>query len=440
MMLSAQRNFAILICFGFLMVFGTFAVAGPRAALLMMLGLGFGVVLEALRFGFAGPWRQMLAERDSRGLVAQFMAIGLFALLAFPLLASAPEELSGAHAPIGFAMIAGAFVFGLAMQVVMGCGSGVLVNAGSGNFSALLALPGFIFGSFVGSLHLGWWTGLGSLPVLSMQSVFGASTGLWLTLCGLLLMAALAAARALPGRRLPERRLWWAAVLVAAMAVLHLMVAGQSWGVVYGLGLWGAKIAQAFGLELASTPYWASSANAERLQQSLFTDVTSLTNLGILAGAFIVMHWRRAADPAAADNQVVLPARHLCWVMLAAGIILGYSARIAFGCNVGAFFSGIATGSLHGWVWFIAAFAGAAGGIRLRLRLFDVTHRPDHDAGRTAFRVPDRSAASFTAVALVLVLLFTDARTAQPVNPFAAPPPAAYGSGLAPEGAHCTQL
>jgi hypothetical protein len=39
------------------------------------------------------------------------------------------------------------------------------------------------------------------------------------------------------------------------------------------------------------------------------------------------------------------------WV-IGAGLVLGYSARLAFGCNVGAYFSGIASGSLHGWVWF----------------------------------------------------------------------------------------
>jgi len=49
-----------------------------------------------------------------------------------------------------------------------------------------------------------------------------------------------------------------------------------------------------------------------------------------------------------------------------AGFLLGYSSRLAFGCNVGAFFSGISTGSLHGWAWFAAAFTGAYYGIRLR--------------------------------------------------------------------------
>ena len=122
--------------------------------------------------------------------------------------------------------------------------------------------------------------------------------------------------------------------------------------------------------------------------------------------------------------------------MLLAGIVLGYSSRLAFGCNVGAYFSGIATGSVHGWVWFIAAFAGAGIGIRLRQRLFSTTTA----ATSTAAKVPGRPAMSIAAMALVVMLLLIDQMTAEPINPFAAPPPAAYGSGLAPQGAHCTNF
>jgi hypothetical protein len=52
--------------------------------------------------------------------------------------------------------------------------------------------------------------------------------------------------------------------------------------------------------------------------------------------------------------------------VVVAGLAMGYSSRLAFGCNVGAFFSGISTGSLHGWAWFAAALAGSALGLRLR--------------------------------------------------------------------------
>ena len=41
-------------------------------------------------------------------------------------------------------------------------------------------------------------------------------------------------------------------------------------------------------------------------------------------------------------------------------------ARIAYGCNVGVFVSGVASGSLHGWLWIVAALPGCWLGIRLR--------------------------------------------------------------------------
>jgi len=331
--------------------------AGARYGFLLVIGLGFGMVLEGLRFGFAGPWRAMILRREAGGLLAQLLAIGLVALAAFPLLSSNPGELTGAHAPVGIAMVGGAFVFGIAMQLLLGCGSGTLVNAGSGNAVSLVALPFFAMGSFLGASHLFWWTDLGSLPTLA----FSGTLGLTGTLLALALVAGVVWWRATPdGRSLP-RRLVLAAIVVAALAVLNLVVSGQPWGVVYGLGLWVAKGVALVGADLSANPFWGATGNVERLQQSLLTDVTSLTNIGIVAGAFLVAAWRGGL----AQPLQRLPAR--AWIAtVLAGLALGYGSRLAFGCNVGAFFSGISTGSLHGWVWFAAAFLGSILGIRLR--------------------------------------------------------------------------
>lgn len=360
--ISSRR--AALLLFSVILVFGTFALAGPRSAALLIVGLGFGCVLEGMRFGFTGPWRAIVTERDGRGLIAQLLAIALTASVAFPLLASHPDELNGAYAPVGFAMVVAAFVFGIAMQLVMGCGSGTLVNAGSGNAISFLALLGFVLGSFLGSLHLNWWTSLGSLPVYTLQGMFGEVGGLAVTLLGLGVVGLIVLKRARPGMRLPARNLFVAALLIALLAILNLVIAGQSWGVVYGLGLWGAKFVSAVGVDLSANVFWGAPSHAQRLQQSVLTDVTSLSNIGIIVGAFLVMRWR--PSPAAQ----VATLKPMSWLAVGlAGIILGYSARIAFGCNVGAFFSGVSTGSLHGWAWFAAAFAGSIFGIHLRPRI-----------------------------------------------------------------------
>jgi len=330
---------------------------GARYGLLLLIGLGFGIVLEGLRFGFAGPWRAMIVRREPGGVFAHLLAIGLVAVVAIPLIASHGTELVGARAPVGFAMVGGAFVFGACMQIVMGCGSSTLVNAGSGNPVSLLALPFFAIGSFAGAFHLLWWTDLGILPVIAFEGMQGTVV----TLLALAAVAGLLYFMGKPGSRSIPRRYVVAAVLLAALALANHLVAGQPWGVVYGLGLWGAKGAAAIGMDLSSSGFWSTTGNIERVQSSLLTDVTSLTNLGIIAGAFGVAVWRGGLS----TTLPQLPAR--AWVAtVIAGFLLGYSSRLAFGCNVGAFFSGISTGSLHGWAWFAAAFTGAYYGIRLR--------------------------------------------------------------------------
>lgn len=339
-------------------VFAAALLVGARYGLMLAIGLGFGIVLEGLRFGFAGPWRAMILRRDPAGMWAQLLAIGLVTLVALPLISASSGELTGAQAPVGFAMVAGAFVFGAAMQVVLGCGSGTLVNAGSGNAISLVALPFFALGSFAGAYHLIWWTGLGALPIVSFTGWQGVAG----TLIGLAAVAGLLWKLASPEHRRLSRRLVVAAVLLAALALFNLIVAGQPWGVVYGLGLWVAKAASAAGADLSGSAFWNAPASVTRLKESVLTDYTSLTNIGIVLGAFLVAGWR---IDGLSQKVPKLPPR--AWMAaVGAGFLLGYSSRLAFGCNVGAFFSGISTGSLHGWFWFAAAFAGSVYGIRLR--------------------------------------------------------------------------
>ncbi len=159
------------------------------------------------------------------------------------------------------------------------------------------------------------------------------------------------------------RGIYIAAVLLAVFAVLNLIIAGQPWGIVYGLGLWGAKIAAWFGADLAANAYWGREVQQLHIESSLLTDVTSVTNIGLLIGALIAANFRGSARP-------VTQASGKQWLAaIVTGMVLGYSARLAFGCNVGAYFAGISTGSVHGWVWFAAAFAGSFVGIPLRERL-----------------------------------------------------------------------
>ena len=150
------------------------------------------------------------------------------------------------------------------------------------------------------------------------------------------------------------------AVLIALLAVLNFVIAGQPWGVVYGFGLWAAKIATAGNLfDPTANAFWSQPVNATALQQSVFLDLTSITNIGILAGALWIFSRNKTGEAKKLNTQQ--------WVVgIIAGFLLGYSSRLAFGCNVGAMVSGISTGSLHGWIWVVMAFAGSLIGVRVR--------------------------------------------------------------------------
>ena len=332
--------------------------SGLRFGLMLMIGLGFGITLEALRFGFAGPWRAMILHKDPSGILAQLLSISFVAIVALPLIEAYPLELQAARAPIGFAMVLGAFIFGIAMQVVLGCGSGTLVNAGSGNIISFIVLPFFAFGSFLGAHHLVWWTKLGAWQGPNLTGWSGvAGTLTFLTI--LAFICWFFSDRSY--RKLPKR-LMYAALLVAVFSIFNLVVSGQPWGVVYGLGLWAAKVMAGLNIDLSGSAFWSSPARAEHIQNSVLVDYTSLTNLGIIFGAFVVTAWRRGGLSYRVPS---FPVRAYI-ATIVTGFLLGYASRLAFGCNVGAFFSGISTGSLHGWVWVLAAFAGSILGVRLR--------------------------------------------------------------------------
>src|SRR5699024_6790836 len=83
------------------------------------------------------------------------------------------------------------------------------------------------------------------------------------------------------------------------LAVLNLVIAGTPWGIVYGFGLWAAKIASATGaFDPSTNAFWSQSTHQQALSHSVFMDVTSITNIGILAGAL----WIAAGKPPSSAN------------------------------------------------------------------------------------------------------------------------------------------
>ncbi|MGA1734517.1 MAG: YeeE/YedE thiosulfate transporter family protein [Burkholderiaceae bacterium] len=360
---------------GLLGVLTVTVLAGVQAGLLTLIGIGFGLALQGYGFGFAGGWRKFILQKDASGVVSHMLLIGLAALLSLPLLALYPEELVGAVAPLSWSLLIGAFVFGIAMQLADGCGSGSLHKAGTGNSYSWAVLPGFIAGSFWGASHQSAWLSLGGpfgaepIDLLGRLGLYGGLV-VTLILCLLVSLGFRWQAKKAAGRQGMETNSAWlssslvkAAVVVGILYAVHLMVAGQPWGIVYGLGLWGAKLAVGLGADLSQNAFWGAAPHAERIVEPVLWDITTLTNLGLLFGTMAAARW------SAQSNELIPLGLRTLVVGLLAGLVLGYSSRIAFGCNIGAFLGGAASASLHGWAWFAMAFLGSVLGVRLRAPL-----------------------------------------------------------------------
>jgi uncharacterized membrane protein YedE/YeeE len=354
-------------------------VSAKQAALFLIGGL-LGAALYHGSFGFTGGWRRFVVEGRSRAVRAQMLMIGVAAVGMMPLLAAGSlggQPLVGAFGPVGVSVLVGAAMFGLGMQLGGGCGSGTLFTVGGGSSRMLVTLVFFIVGAVVGTAHLPWWLTLPNIGIVDIGKEFGLLNGLLATLVAL---GAVALAATLIERRIhgnverepaPARPGWswllsgpWplvgAGLLMALLNIATLLTAGHPWSITYGFGLWGAKIAQAVGVPVAGWEFWTWPAQAKALNSSVLADVTSVMDFGIILGAALAASLAGKFAPKAA-----IPLGSLL-AAIVGGLLMGYGARLSFGCNIGALFSGIASGSLHGWLWFAAAFVGSFFGIWAR--------------------------------------------------------------------------
>jgi uncharacterized protein len=333
----------------------------PASAALILGGFGLGVAFLKAEFSFTAAWRRFLTRGEAGGLLGGLIVIAICALAVVPV-AALTSKYGGAIAPLGPSLVIGAFVFGIGMQLANGCGSGTLYTVGGGSGRMLVALLFFVIGSVLGSLSLPAFLALGGVDPVLASDYFGAWGGLAVTLASLVVAAAIiiAVARARGANYLPSRNYIIGGFAIGLLCIAVFVAGGHPWSVTFGYTVWGAKAATALGFDLSHAAFWQWPGPKRALSESVLSDTSSLTDFGMLFGA---MAAAAASKPFAATAWPPIKS------ILAAGIgglLMGWGARLGFGCNIGAFVGGVASGSLHGWIWFLAALPGCLIGIRLR--------------------------------------------------------------------------
>jgi len=152
-------------------------------------------------------------------------------------------------------------------------------------------------------------------------------------------------------------------VLLAVVSTALILATGKAWGVTGGFTYWGAWILQAFGGQPENWAYFQEMSTSFASTKFLSHPVT-IWNFGIILGALV------SVLLAAQFKLKKIKNRKQVVAAILGGLLMGIGARIALGCNIGAFFTAVPALSLHGWIFAALFFAGAAVGSKMLVKWF----------------------------------------------------------------------
>lgn len=155
---------------------------------------------------------------------------------------------------------------------------------------------------------------------------------------------------------------YWAGGLAFALLNTALLVyVGRPWGVTTAAAQGGAAIISLLGSKPQTWTFFRQlEAQVAAGGAGLYDGL--VINGGVLVGALL-------STLLASQFRIRrLKTARQALVALAGGLLMGYGARLALGCNVGGLVGGISSLSLHGWVHAVFLVAGAYLGSRFVAR------------------------------------------------------------------------
>ena len=330
-----------------LLLWQAFLVGGFKSSSLAITGFLTGIVLVYGKVGLAGGLRNFLIRKDGNAFFQQFLLIFFTFLLFVPIAHFTPSNLE--LAPISLSLVFGSILFGIGMQLSNACGSGCILALGTGSKVMLYAIPTFILGSLLGSFWVPSFLALGSLKPVLLHPLINLA----------LLVAVLSCFLWSKKAQVPTKKIFILLFVASVSLGLIFLVALSPWQVTFGFTLWGAKLYSFLGGDLVSSEFWNLEMPKTALQNPLLRDTSTLVNLGVILGALAWVSFSKTSSKEKISCREIVAG-------ILGGLMMGIGARFAFGCNIGAFIGGIASGSLHGWVWIVFALLGTYLGIQLR--------------------------------------------------------------------------
>ena len=157
------------------------------------------------------------------------------------------------------------------------------------------------------------------------------------------------------------------AILLAVFASALLQSTGGVWGVTTALTYWGAWAWNLVGGDAHSWAYFNEVSHGKAFNTpglNILNHGGSVIDIAVIVGA--LMSTLLASQ---FKFKKIKDSRQVAAAILG-GLLMGFGARLSFGCNIGALFSGLPSMSLHGWVFMAFIFLGAIVGSKLLVTVF----------------------------------------------------------------------
>lgn len=155
-------------------------------------------------------------------------------------------------------------------------------------------------------------------------------------------------------------KFWNPVVAVIAAGLLstyYFGLTGTYWAVTGEFTRWGGHLLTFLGVDVSSWGYYKIIG----LEGSIFTRIDGVMIIGMFVGCFAAALWANNVRWRGKNHPIrILQA-------LIGGALAGFGARLAMGCNLASFFTGIPQFSLHAWYFTIATAIGTYFGAKFSL-------------------------------------------------------------------------
>ncbi|WNQ11959.1 selenium metabolism membrane protein YedE/FdhT [Paenibacillus aurantius] len=139
------------------------------------------------------------------------------------------------------------------------------------------------------------------------------------------------------------------------LSALYFGITGTVWAVTGEFTRLGGHIMQSFGADIQNWSYFGLIG----MKGTTFSRTDGWIVWGMFIGALIMILLSN-------NFKIRAPRQKRRYVQgLAGGIIAGFGARLALGCNLAAFFTGVPQFSFHAWLFMVSTALGTYFGVKL---------------------------------------------------------------------------